>query len=183
VGLVQRALGVKPVTARYNDKTKRAVRRFQDRRGIKVTGIVNERTMNGLRNKWENIQKAREKWRSKYHRVMRITRNQKGDPYRYGAAGPSAFDCSGLTMFVYGRATQKHLEHRASAQFRQGHRISRKQARPGDLVFMYNGGGIYHAAIYAGKGKIWHASTPGTNVKKDPIWTSSVLFARLIKKP
>jgi cell wall-associated NlpC family hydrolase len=113
---------------------------------------------------------------------MRITRNQKGDPYRYGAAGPSAFDCSGLTMFVYGRATKKNLEHRASAQFRQGNRISRKQARPGDLVFMYDGGGIYHASIYAGKGQILHASRPGTNVKVDPIWTSRHFFVRILPK-
>lgn len=183
VKLVQHALQVKPVTGRYNDHTKRAVRKFQDHRSIKVTGVVNERTMKALRTKWENIQEARTKWRQKYHRIMRIARNQKGDPYRYGAAGPSAFDCSGLTMFVYSRAAHVSLEHRATAQFQKGTQISRKKARPGDLVFMYNGGGIYHASIYAGHGKIWHASTPGTNVKRDPIWTGNVKFARVIKKP
>ena len=58
----------------------------------------------------------------------------------------------------------------------------RKQARPGDLVFMHSGGNIYHAAIYAGKGKILHASRPGTNVKVDPIWTSSTYYVRVLPK-
>ena len=183
VRLVQRALSVQPVNGHYNRETRHKVRRFQDARNIDVTGVVNERTMNALKRKWENIQQARANWRQKYKRVLKVARNQKGDPYRYGAAGPNAFDCSGLTMFVYGRASKMNLEHRASAQFRKGNRISRKQARPGDLVFMYDGGGIYHASIYAGKGDIIHASRPGTNVKRDPIWTKNVLFARLFDKP
>lgn len=185
VALTQRALQVKPVNGHFNDETKHKVRRFQDARHFKVTGVVNERTMNALRRKWENIQDARTQWRHKYHRIMQTARNQKGDPYIYGADGPNAFDCSGYTKFVYARATSKSLEHRATAQFLKGKRISRKHARPGDLVFMHSGGrgSIYHVSIYAGKGKIWHASRPGTNVKKDPIWTNRVYFARLIPKP
>jgi len=183
VRLVQRTLDVKPVNGNYNRETRNHVKRFQDARGIEVTGVVNEPTMKRIRAKWENIQDARKRWRTKYHRIMRIARAQKGDPYRYGAAGPSAFDCSGLTMFVYRKATSLNLEHRATAQFQKGDRISRKQARRGDLVFMYDGGGIYHAAIYAGRGDIIHASTPGTSVKRDPIWSNNVLFARMFKKP
>jgi cell wall-associated NlpC family hydrolase len=139
--------------------------------------------MNALRRKWDNIQDARARWRHKHHRIMQVARNQKGDPYVYGADGPNAFDCSGYTRFVYARATGMHLEHLATAQFKRGKRISRKQARPGDLVFMYSGGSIYHASIYAGHNKIWHASRPGTNVKKDPIWTNKVYFARMFPKP
>jgi cell wall-associated NlpC family hydrolase len=183
VALTQRALKVKPVNGHFNPETKHKVRRFQDHRHFEVTGVVNERTMNALRRKWENIQDAREKWRHKYHRIMRVARNQKGDPYVYGADGPNAFDCSGYTKFVYAKATSIHLEHLATAQFRKGKRIVRKHARPGDLVFMYSGGSIYHASIYAGHGKIWHASRPGTNVKKDPIWTNKVYFARMFPKP
>jgi len=183
VKLVQRALDVKTVNGTYNRVTRNHVKRFQASRSIEVTGVVNERTMKGIRAKWENIQEARKRWNAKYDRILRIARAQKGDPYRYGAAGPTAFDCSGLTMFVYRKATNMNLEHRATSQFRKGDRISRKQARPGDLVFMYDGGGIYHASIYAGKGEIIHASRPGTNVKRDPIWTNNVLFARMFKKP
>jgi cell wall-associated NlpC family hydrolase len=182
VRLVQRVLDVKPLSGRYTDKTRRSVRHLQNRRGIEVTGVVNARTMNAVRAKWEKIQQYRAHLRNTYRRIMTVARNQKGDPYSYGAAGPSAFDCSGYTMFVYAHAAHMKLEHGAAAQFQRGHRITRKQARPGDLVFMYSGGSIYHASIYAGHGYIWHASTPGTNVRRDPIWTNNVYFARMFDK-
>ncbi len=151
--LAQRVLDVDPRTGTFNDKTKRAVKRFQDHRGFDVTGVINERTYAALQKRWESIQEARAKIDRKYSRIMKVARNQKGDPYVYGASGPNAFDCSGLTRFVYKQATGMSLQHSSSAQSRRGERISRKQARPGDLVFMYNSGGVYHAAIYAGKAK------------------------------
>lgn len=178
--LAQRVLDVDPRTGTFNDKTKRAVRHFQDRRGFDVTGVINERTFNALESRWDAIQKARARVDAKYHRVLEVARNQKGDPYVYGAAGPNAFDCSGLTMYVYSRATGMSLDHSATSQFRRGDRIKRANARPGDLVFFHNGSDIYHAAIYAGKGQIIHASRPGTNVKTDKIWTNNVWFARLL---
>ncbi len=180
--LAQRVLDVDPRSGTFNDKTKRAVRHFQDHRGFDVTGIINERTYGALQKRWESIQDARAKIDRKYSRIMKVARNQKGDPYRYGAAGPSAFDCSGLTMYVYKQATGRSLQHLATAQFRAGDRISRKQARPGDLVFMHNNGDIYHVSIYAGQGDIIHAGRTGTNVQRDPIWSSSVYFARLLPR-
>jgi cell wall-associated NlpC family hydrolase len=180
--LAQRVLDVDPRTGTFNDKTKRAVKLFQDHRGFAVTGVINERTYKALQARWESIQKARARTEAKYQRVMKVARNQKGDPYVYGAAGPNAFDCSGLTMYVYKRATGISLQHTATSQFRKGDRISRKQARPGDLVVMHSGRDIYHVSIYAGKGEIIHASRPGTNVKRDPIWTSSVYYVRLLPK-
>jgi len=182
VKLTQRVLDVDPRTGVYNTKTKRAVRKFQDRRGYDVTGVVNARTWKGLENRWESIQQRRKRIDRKYHSVMRIARNQKGDPYVYGAAGPGAFDCSGLTMYVYRQAAGISMAHSATSQSRRGDRIPRKAARPGDLVFMYDGGGVYHASIYAGKGQILHASRPGTNVKVDPIWTSRHFFVRILPK-
>jgi cell wall-associated NlpC family hydrolase len=180
--LAQRVLDVDPRTGTFNDKTKRAVKLFQDHRGFAVTGVINERTYKALQARWESIQDARARIERKYDRIMKVARNQKGDPYRYGAAGPGAFDCSGLTMYVYKQATGRSLQHLATAQFRAGERISRKQARPGDLVFMHNGGDIYHVSIYAGSGDIIHAGRTGTNVQRDPIWTSSVYYARLLPK-
>jgi cell wall-associated NlpC family hydrolase len=180
--LAQRVLDVDPRTGTYNDKTKRAVKHFQDRRGFEVTGVINLRTYRALKARWEAIQEARARIERKYDRIMRVARAQKGDPYVYGATGPNAFDCSGLTRYVYKKATGKSLQHSSSAQSRAGERVSRKQARPGDLVFMYDSGGVYHASIYAGKGKILHASRPGTNVKTDPIWTSSYFIVRLLPR-
>jgi cell wall-associated NlpC family hydrolase len=180
--LAQRVLDVDPRTGYYNTKTKREVRQFQNHRGFAVTGVINERTYNALAKRWEAIQEARARLERKYDRIMKIARNQKGDPYVYGAAGPGAFDCSGLTMYVYKQATGVSLQHSAAAQSRKGDRVSKKQARPGDLVFMYDSGGVYHASIYAGKGQILHASRPGTNVKVDPIWTGKYFIKRVLPK-
>lgn len=181
--LAQRVLDVDPRTGTYNRRTKHAVKRFQDARDFQVTGLVDERTWNALQRRWESIQDARERINRKYRSIMRVAKNQKGDPYVYGAAGPSAFDCSGLTMYVYRQAAGISLQHSASSQSRRGERVSRKAARPGDLVFMYDGGGVYHASIYAGKGDIIHASRPGTDVKRDPIWTSRYFIVRVFPRP
>src|SRR6185295_8237307 len=82
-------------------------------------------------------------------------RSRNGSPYRYGATGPHHFDCSGLTRWAYARIG-KSLPHSSSAQVRDVDRIKRSNARRGDLVFFYAYGGVYHVAIYAGHGYIWH---------------------------
>lgn len=183
VNLTQRVLDVSPRTGVYNHKTRHAVRKFQDKRGIDVSGVVNQRTWHALANRWQSIHRARLRIDRKYHRIMRVARHQKGDPYVFGAAGPRAFDCSGLTLFVYRKAAGISMTHLASAQARRGHRISHQAARPGDLVFFADGGGVYHAAIYAGRGDIIHASRPGTNVKRDPIWGANHFFVRILPRP
>ena len=115
-------------------------------------------------------------WRA---RVLRIARHQMGDQYRYGAAGPNSFDCSGLTSYVYRLATGRHLPHSASAQQGWTHRISARDARPGDLVFFHDGGDVYHVGIYAGHHTIIHAPYPGQRVKRERIWTSAVSYGRV----
>ena len=116
--------------------------------------------------------------KAKAENAVDWARSRKGSPYRYGADGPHRFDCSGLTRWVYGRVG-KSLPHSSSAQVSKTRRISKDNRRRGDLVFFYSGGGIYHVAIYAGRGYIWHASEPGVPVKKTKIWTSQVFYGRL----
>lgn len=119
---------------------------------------------------------------------VRMTARQKivaaavsriGTPYVFGAAGPNAFDCSGLTKYSYAKAGVS-LPHSADAQKRYGKAVSRAAAKPGDLVVFYSGGYAYHAAIYAGSGYIYEAAKPGTNVGKHKIWSSSIGFRRLV---
>ena len=86
---------------------------------------------------------------------------QVGDAYVYGAMGPSAFDCSGLTMFAWG-AAGVGLPHSSSAQFGSGPRIATSALQPGDLVFYYSP--ISHVGMYIGNGLIVHAANPGTGV-------------------
>jgi cell wall-associated NlpC family hydrolase len=180
--LAQRVLDVDPRTGFFNKKTKRHVKWFQDSRGFAVTGVINERTFDALQRRWTSIHRARVRIDRKYHRVMKIARNQKGDPYVFGAAGPGAFDCSGLTMFVYQRAAGISMQHLASAQFRRADRIKKKNARPGDLVFFHGGGGVYHVGIYAGRGDVIHAPHPGSRVHRQHIWTRNVSYGRLLPR-
>ena len=87
---------------------------------------------------------------------------QVGDAYVYGAAGPSAFDCSGLTMMAWAQAGVG-LPHSSSAQFGSGVHVSSGDLQPGDLVFYYSP--ISHVGIYIGNGMIVHAANPGTGVQ------------------
>jgi cell wall-associated NlpC family hydrolase len=108
-----------------------------------------------------------------------LARSRKGSPYSYGATGPHRFDCSGLTRWVY-RHLGKRLPHSAAAQAHRVKHIKRYRAVRGDLVFFYGGGGVYHVAIYDGRGQgIWHAPYPGARVRRDKIWTSRVFFGRV----
>jgi peptidoglycan DL-endopeptidase CwlO len=85
-----------------------------------------------------------------------------GAPYRWGAAGPSAFDCSGLVSWAY-KQVGVSLPHSSNAMSRIGQAVSRSQLRPGDLVFFYQP--VSHVAIYVGNGKVVHASTSSEPVK------------------
>lgn len=87
---------------------------------------------------------------------------QVGDAYVYGAAGPNAFDCSGLTMMAWAQAGVA-LPHSSSAQFGSGPHVSSGDLRPGDLVFYYSP--ISHVGIYIGNGMIVHAANPSTGVE------------------
>lgn len=95
--------------------------------------------------------------------AVRIARTKKGSPYRWGASGPRAFDCSGYTSWTMKRLGKK-IPRTANAQYRASKKINRSSARPGDLVF-YGGGHKYHVGIYAGNGRMWHAPRTGDVVK------------------
>jgi cell wall-associated NlpC family hydrolase len=87
---------------------------------------------------------------------------QVGDAYVYGAAGPSAFDCSGLTMMAWAQAGVG-LPHSSSAQMGSGTPVSQSELRPGDLVFYYSP--VSHVGMYIGNGQIVNAENPSVGVK------------------
>jgi cell wall-associated NlpC family hydrolase len=93
---------------------------------------------------------------------------QVGDAYVYGAAGPSAFDCSGLTMMAWAQAGVS-LPHSSGAQMGSGTPVSQSQLQPGDLVFYYSP--VSHVGIYIGNGQIVHASNPSTGVQVSPVFS------------
>ena len=87
---------------------------------------------------------------------------QLGKPYQYGAAGPSSYDCSGLTMAAWG-AAGVGLPHNAAMQQSDTHYVSEGDLQPGDLTFF--GSPAYHVAIYIGGGRIIEAPHTGDVVK------------------
>lgn len=95
--------------------------------------------------------------------VVGVAATRKGSPYRWGGNGPRAFDCSGLTKWSFARVG-KNIPRTAHAQWQASRKITRAQARPGDLVF-YGSGYKYHVGIYAGNGKMWHSPRRGDVVK------------------
>jgi cell wall-associated NlpC family hydrolase len=110
-------------------------------------------------------------------RAMRVALAQRGDPYKYGAAGPGSFDCSGLTMYSYKQVGR--TIPRTTDQQKAGLRaIAQKDKARGDIILFVNGGDAYHAGIYIGNNKIVHASHSGTPVKVERIWTSSYVVRR-----
>ena len=111
-------------------------------------------------------------------RAVTEASHHNGQPYQYGAAGPSRFDCSGFTLYVFGRLGHR-LPHNAAAQYNAVRHISRSAIQVGDLLFFNNGGGISHVAIYAGNGKMWHAPKSGDVVHLATIYTNSYLIGRV----
>jgi cell wall-associated NlpC family hydrolase len=87
---------------------------------------------------------------------------QVGDPYVWGAGGPDAFDCSGLTQYAYSAAGVS-LPHSSRSQSGMGQAVSRDQLQPGDLLFYYSP--TSHVAMYVGNGQMVHASTSGKPVQ------------------
>ena len=115
-------------------------------------------------------------------RAIAFARSQIGDPYVWGAAGPNAWDCSGLTMGAW-RAGGISLPHYSVAQYSQSTPISMSSLRPGDLVFWGSSSSpssIYHVALYVGNGMIIQAPRTGRDVEEVSMyyWITPNFFAR-----
>lgn len=93
--------------------------------------------------------------------VVNFAKQYLGCKYVYGASGPSTFDCSGFTMYVY-RQFGITLSHSATAQSKKGTPVAKENLQPGDLVFFKDYetmDGIGHCGIYIGNGDFIHASS------------------------
>ncbi|MFA7323817.1 MAG: NlpC/P60 family protein [Candidatus Nanopelagicales bacterium] len=108
-------------------------------------------------------------------KLVKIARQQIGDKYVAGHTGPNAFDCSGLTSYVYKVGAGEVIPRSSFTQYRAAKKVSRKSLLPGDLVFFFKRG-VHHVAVYVGAGKIVHAARPREGVKITPLadpWVSS----------
>jgi len=113
---------------------------------------------------------------TRIHHALEIAKAQRGDPYRYGAAGPNRFDCSGLVYFATHHAGFTNVPRTSSAQSRFMHRIRKTRLHPGDFMFFTGSGGVYHVGIFVGRrggrALVLHAPHTGTRVRVDRVWTS-----------
>jgi len=94
--------------------------------------------------------------------ALKFALKQIGDVYVWAAAGPTRWDCSGLTMRAFQTAGVS-LPHSSRAQIRYGKSVSYSNLKPGDLVFF--GKPISHVSIYMGGGKMVQAPRPGKKVE------------------
>ncbi|NYE17512.1 C40 family peptidase [Actinomadura citrea] len=94
--------------------------------------------------------------------ALRYAMGKIGRPYVWGAAGPTTFDCSGLTMWAY-KQVGINLPHYTGSQWNAGTHVSRGDLQPGDLVFFYSD--LHHMGIYVGGDKMLHAPHTGDVVK------------------
>ena len=101
-------------------------------------------------------------------RIVRVAKRQVGDRYSAGSSGPHAFDCSGLTRYVYKTVLGKDLPHHSRSQYAKVTKIPRSKAKPGDLVFFFRNG-AHHVGIYIGNGKMVDAAGYGKGVRVSPI--------------
>src|SRR5215813_7152086 len=103
---------------------------------------------------------------------------QLGKPYLWGATGPDAFDCSGLTMMAY-RSAGIDIPRTAAQQWRWGPRVPPGQVKPGDLVFFAGARGTAkppgHVGIVIGPGLMIDAPSPGLQVRIEPYSNSAAI--------
>jgi cell wall-associated NlpC family hydrolase len=179
---LERKLKMKKQDTYFGRGTVNRVKQIERWGKLKRDGVVDRRTQ-AVINKYVAKQRAaKAKARTldgRLSKIVKVARSYSGRPYARGASGPRAFDCSGFTRYVVKKALGKSLPHQSGAQRGSVKKISRAKAKPGDLVFFHGRGGVYHVGIYAGKGKLLHASRPGTRSGLGPIFSSKVSFGRI----
>ena len=99
---------------------------------------------------------------SKVTKALAYAKAQLGEPYARSGAGPSSWDCSGLTMMAWG-SVGVNLPHSSRQQFNRGQPVAKSDLQLGDLVFFYSD--INHVGLYAGNGQVIHAPRPGKSVE------------------
>jgi cell wall-associated NlpC family hydrolase len=115
-------------------------------------------------------------------RLIRLSREQLGTPYRYGGSSPTeGFDCSGLVHYVHAR-NGLYVPRSARDQFRSSTAVPLSAIRPGDLLFFrISGDKPGHVGIYIGRGRFIHAPSPGRVVSQTslntPYWQSRLIGA------
>ena len=109
--------------------------------------------------------------------ALRAALTQRGKPYVWGAAGPDAYDCSGLVVWAFAQEGIS-LPHYTGSLWNSGMHVSRDQLEPGDLVFFF--ADISHVGIYLGNGLMVDAPSAGQDVQVQAVfWNAYVGAVRI----
>ena len=202
VALVQRRLGTTHELDRYQQDTFGAVKAFQQRKGLAVTGRVNRATWNrmGIDRRFcmdkYTVQPIVESPTSPQERIdtmIRWARGQVGRPYIWGGAGPIGYDCSGLAlqaMHAGGRVLPTVTTYWHQRQdFPTATRILEsglpkrqfENRQRGDLIFFGPSGSITHMGIYLGRGRIVEATRPEVRIAS--LWGRSTPIKQTVIRP
>ncbi|KGL43846.1 peptidase [Listeria newyorkensis] len=95
--------------------------------------------------------------------LMNEAQKHLGKPYSWGGNGPSSFDCSGYTKYVFAKQGIS-IPRTSGSQYAASTKVSASQAQPGDLVFFDYGSGIAHVGIYIGGGQMINAQNDGVKI-------------------
>lgn len=188
---LQRRLPMPTVTGYFGSMTDAYVRALQKKAKLKANGIVGKKT-------WKKVGKIRVTVAAApkpasaakpaasgnlRSRIMSIAASYQGIPYVANGYTPAqGFNCSSYTQWVYQQAGIDLGGAYTVTQYSRAQKITKAQAKPGDLVFFYNypNNFIGHVGIYAGNGKMWHAPRTGRVVSLDNVYSTKVLYARVL---
>jgi cell wall-associated NlpC family hydrolase len=187
---VQRKLGV-DADGVMGPQTRRAIRAFQTAHQLRVTGRLDRATRNAILSGDDAGAGATTRSVSNeqagapaagVQAAVDAARDQIGKPYASGGKGPSAFDCSGLTAFVF-KSAGISLGASSFAQYGQGTSVSKSEIQAGDLVFFNsNGSGASHVGIATGPTTMISATSHGVmeNSFTSGYWGSHYVGARRV---
>ena len=156
-----------------------AINREESNTPAKEEGVIEEENPTEVKpeelvNEGQDAERAK-----KVSIVLERAASVKGTRYRRGGTTTNGFDCSGFVLWAmkpvgvtFGR-TSRDMR-------RETPKITKDELKVGDLVFFHNKKGtVYHVAIYAGKGKIWHARRPGLRLAKTNIYAKRISYGRV----
>ena len=151
-------LGFEPgeTDGRFTKSTRKALRKFQKKYKLKETGNLDNATYEEL--KWQA--EAKEYGGNVAStKILKTAAQYKGVPYVFGGTTPNGFDCSGYVQYVFAKNGIR-LTRTADTQALEGKFVSKKNLKPGDLVFFTTyEPGASHVGIYAGNNQFWNATS------------------------
>lgn len=167
------------ITGSFSKETEKALKDFQKKYKLKVTGLLDDMTYQKVINaafEKEGIRGVTGK------ELIATAAKYKGVPYKFGGTTPKAFDCSGYVQYVFAQH-KASLPRTADVQALEGIFVLKKDLKEGDLVFFTTyEPGASHVGIYAGKDKFWTASSRGVTLSslKEKYWSDRYYGARRV---